>query len=304
MKAAGLLYTLGKTSLDKSEGDERNYELHVMLPSVGLAYNPKMRRVFHACTGIERLILDRVSNLSILLSHNYPKLKEIEAYVMEDVYVLELAQHYQTVQSVQLTFGSGCSVKRLAAAIKHVTDIKLVCDCDHIRDLFRLVREQPKITFIDVMLTKNIEVNLLANLDFFPNLKSISVQFAYGFGYGETFKNFLFTRGHMLELLTIDTDDFVDVPRLILDHSKEVNQLSCRFRLNSTQITKDQLEVIFKIPVRKEKVITFKALNSKQRKRIEKLVQQVQPKSVPYKMNVHVVTNDEFHVGAFDDSRI
>lgn len=300
MKAAGLLYTLGKTSLDKSEGDERNYELHVTVPSVGVAYNPKLRRVFHACTGIERLILDRVSNLSILLSHNYPKLKEIEAYVMEDVYVLELVQHYPTVQSVQLSFGGGCTVKRLAA-IKHVTDIKLVCECDPIRDFFRLIREQPKITFIDVMLTKNIDVNLLANLNFFPNLKRISVQFAYDFGYGETFKNFLITRGHMLELLQIDTDDFVDVPRLILDNSKAVNQLSCRFRLNSTQITKDQLDVIFKIPVRKEKVITFKASNSEQRKQIEKLVQQVQPKSVPYKMNVHVVTNDEFRVGAFDD---
>lgn len=303
MKAAGLLFTLGKSSLDRSEGDERNYELHVMLPSVGLAYNPKLRRVFHACTGIERLILDRVSNLSILLNHNYPKLKEIEAYVMETVYAIELAQHYPTVQSVQLPYRVDCSVKRLAA-IKHVTDIKLVCECDHIRDFFRLIREQPKITSIDVMLTKDVEVNLLANLEFFPNLKRISVQFGYDFGYGETFKNFLLTRGSMLELLTVDTDDFVDVPRLILDHSKEVNQLSCRFRLKSTQITKDQLEVIFKIPVRKEKVITFKALNSKQRKRVEKLVQQVQPKSVPYKMNVHVVTNDDFHVGAFDDLRI
>lgn len=299
------MYTLGKLSLDKSEGDDINYELHVMLPSTGLVYNPKLRRVFHACTGLERLILDRVSNVSILLNHNYPNLKEIEAYVMEDEYVYQLTRHYSTVKLVQLSFGCGscCSVKKLAA-IEHLTDIRLISDSDHVSNLYRLIREQPKITYIDVMLSKNVEVNLLANLEFFPNLKKVSVHFTNDFGYGETFKNFLVRRGNMLELLVIDTHDFVDVPRLILENSKGLDQLSCRFQLNSGRITKDELDVIFRIPVLKEKVITFKAVNGKERKRIEKLVQKVQPKSVPYKLNVHVVTSDEFHVGAFDHMRV
>lgn len=306
LKAAGFLCSLGKTSLDKSQGDVPSYELHVMLPSVGLIYNPKLRRVLHSCTGLKRLILDRVSNLAILLNHNYPKLKEIEAYVMEDEYIFQLAQHYPTVQSVQLSFGCGscCSVKRFAA-IKNVTDISLVCAADHNRDLFRLIREVSKVTCIDVMLSNNVEVNLLANLDFFPNLKKISVHFTIDFGYGETFKNFLATRGNMLQLLMIDTHDIVTVPQLILENSNGVNQLACRFRIRQhADITKDQLENIFKIPVQSEKAITFKVVNNKEQKRVQNLVDNVQPKSVPYKMKVYVVTSDDFHVGALPESLI
>ncbi|XP_037046652.1 uncharacterized protein LOC119081673 [Bradysia coprophila] len=306
LKAAGLLCLLGKTSIDKSEGDDHSYELHVMIPSVGLVHNPKMRRVLHACTGLERLILDRVSNLTILLSHNYPKLKEIEAYVMEDEYIFQLAQHYPTVQSVQLSFGCGscCSVKRFAA-LKNVTDIRLGCDSDHNRDLFRLIREVPKVTFIDVTLSNHVQVNLLANLDFFPNLKKVSVHFTTDFGYGETFKNFLVTRGNMLELLMIDTHDFVDVPKVILENTNGISQLSCRFHIKThANITKDQFESIFKIPVRNEKTITFKVSNNKEQKRIETLVEKFQPKSVSYKMKVYVVTTDDFHVLPIDELHI
>lgn len=304
MKAAGILCSFGKTSLDEARDDEQSYELHVMLPSVGQVYNPKLRRVLHACTGLERLILDRVSNLSILLNHNYPKLKEIEAYIMEDDYVSQLAKHYRSVQSVQISFGCGsCYSVASFAAIKNVTDISLACDSDpeHLRHFFRIIRQEPKVTSIDVELSNNVPVNLLANLQFFPNLKNVSVHFNIDFGYGETFKNFLATRGSMLKLLMIDTYDFVDVPRVILENTNGMQQLACRFRISQcAKITQDQLETIFKIPVRREKTITFKVSNGKEQKRVETLVKKFRLMSVPYKMKIYVVTDDEFRVGAMD----
>ncbi|KAG4066962.1 hypothetical protein HA402_007710 [Bradysia odoriphaga] len=105
----------------------------------------------------------------------------------------------------------------------------------------------------------------------------------------------------MLELLMVDTHDFVDVPRVILENTNGISQLSCRFHIKPhAAITKDQLGNIFTIPVRKEKTITFKVSNNKEQKRIETLVEKFQPKSVPYKMKVYVVTSDDFHVMPID----
>lgn len=291
MKAVGLLYTLGKTSLDKSEGDQHYYELHVTLPSVGLVNNPKLSKILHACTALKRIILDRATNMTLLLNHNWPNLTEIEAYHTEDRYTLQLAQHYATVRSVQLFFGCGSwnSVKQLAA-INHVTDIGLVCDSDHNRDLFRFVRTEPKVTFIDVKPSNNVEVNLLANVSIFPYLKKISVHFGDDIGYGETFKNFLASRGNMLELLLIETHDVRDVPRKILENNCCINQLICRFQLNNSNycISKDELEIIFKIPVQKEASITFTVSNREKQKLTEQLIKRVQPKYVRHKLEVKV----------------